>query len=299
VTRKQDRRKITQGRYRRKRFFLADQVFAIGGDGDHDPQDLIRKKAWGELMTLPTDVALRTTDHMGSMIKDMQHQWSAWMDATPLDPDEWPFFHDVYLDVLEEFDAAPFIAVHGYYRQATAGLRNALEAMTHACRYAVANDEVGFNAWRSNSRQPPNFGNSVDFIGGKPAGKVLDATLGGHGLFGHKPNGVLRDLYADVCRYVHSQPGYSSGDIWQSNGPVFVPRAFTQFWLDFCDTSLVCFALLKIAHPAAKGSRLWKDIAGNAGASWHGLAPQTVRTLRLHKSDCGSSSPSPRTTSPR
>ena len=165
--------------------------------------------------------------------------------------------------------------------------RHALEAMTHVCRYAVANDEVGFNAWRSNSKEPPKFGNSVDFIGGKPAGKTLDATIGGKGLFGHKPNGVLRALYADVCRYVHSQPGYSNGDIWQSNGPVFVPRAFTQFWLDYCDTSLACLALRKIAHPAAKGNHLWKDIAGNAGMSWHGLAPQVVRTLCLHKSDGG------------
>jgi hypothetical protein len=234
-------------------------------------------------MDLPTDVALRTTDHMGIMVKDMQRQQTAWLDATGPDPKSWPFFHNAYLDALDEFDAAPFIAVHGYYRQATAGLRNALEVMTHACRYAVASDQPGFNAWRSNSKEPPAFGNSVDVIRDKAAGKSIDAQLGGQGLFGHKPNGVLRDLYADVCRYAHSQPGTSNADIWQSNGPVFVPRAFTQFWLDYCDTSLACFALLKIAYPAANGHKMWKHIAGNTGTSWHGMASQTVKALKLHK----------------
>ncbi len=229
-------------------------------------------------MVLPTDVALRTTDHLGTMVRDMQRQQSVWMDATGLDPSAWPFFHDAYLDVLDELDAAPFIAAHGFYRQATAGLRNALEVMTHACRYAVACDEAGFNSWRSNSKEPPSFGNSVDVIRDKPMGRSIDVQLGGQGLFGHKPNGVLRDLYGDVCRYAHSQPGTSNSDIWQSNGPVFVPRAFAQFWLDYCDTSLACFALLKIAHPSARGHKMWKQIAGNAGTAWHGVAVATVKS---------------------
>ena len=107
--------------------------------------------------------------------------------------------------------------------------------------------------------------------------------LGGQGLFGGKPDGVLRALYSNVCRYAHSQPGFSNIDIWQSNGPVFIPRAFTQFWLDYCDTSLACFALLKLAYPSAKGHKMFKAIAGNAGNSWHGLAPATVKELKLGK----------------
>jgi hypothetical protein len=106
-------------------------------------------------MDLPTDVVLRTTDHMGKMIEDMQRQQSAWIHAVSLDPHAWPFLHDAYLDVLEEFDAAPFMAAHGYYRQATAGLHNALEAMTHACRFAVSGDESGFNSRRAVATPAP------------------------------------------------------------------------------------------------------------------------------------------------
>lgn len=57
VTRKQDRRDITRGQFRRKRFFLADHVFAVAGGPDHEPQDLLSKKGWDRLMDLPTDVA--------------------------------------------------------------------------------------------------------------------------------------------------------------------------------------------------------------------------------------------------
>ena len=274
-------RPITHGKYRVERFYLSDEAFAVPFGGSSDPSDLLAKEQWDHLMVLPTDVLLRTTDHFGQMIQDMQQQVSAWLDALGFDERRWPFIHAAYLDVLEELDAAPFIAAHGWYRQATAGLRNALEAMTHGCRYAVANDQAGFNAWRSGALvEPLKFGNSVDIIGGKPAGQTLDDTLGAPGLFG-RPGGVLRSLYSDVCRYAHGQPGFTNGDIWQSNGPVFIPRAFTRFWLDFCDTSLACFAMLKLAVPAAKGDSSFKDIAGNAGAAWHGLAPATVEALKL------------------
>ena len=181
------RRPVTKGRYRAKRFYLGDEAFADAGVGADKPTDLLGRKRWDQMIVLPTDVLLKTTDHLGPMIQDMQQQWTAWMDAAPLDPATWPFFHDAYLDVLEEFDAAPFIAAHGWYRQATAGLRNALEVMTHACRYAVANDQPGFTAWRNNTKELPKFGNSVDILGNKPAGRSLDLLLGGQGLFGDKP----------------------------------------------------------------------------------------------------------------
>jgi hypothetical protein len=249
--------------------------------GDRKPTDPLEEKRWHELVALPTDVVLRTTDHLGQMLADMQEQQSTWLDAVELDPKSWPFFHDAYLDAIEEFDAGPFIAAHGYYRQATAGLRNALEVMTHACRFAVANDEAAYLAWRAGAADPPKFGNSVDIIGTKNQGKLIDSRLGGSGLFGNNPDGVLRNLYADVCRYAHSQPGFTNGDIWQSNGPVFIPRAFTQYWLDFCDTSLACFALLKMTYPEARGDVIWVEIAGNAGPSWNDLAEEVVEQLGI------------------
>src|SRR5215472_18918984 len=98
---------------------------------------------------------------------------------------------DALIDAHDEFQAAPFIAAHGLYRQGTAALRNALEVMAHALRFAVRNDQQGFDGWRNGSADPPKFGNSVDLIGRDPAVAAVEAALGGSGLFGAHPNGVL------------------------------------------------------------------------------------------------------------
>jgi hypothetical protein len=69
------------------------------------------------------------------------------------------------------------------------------------------------------------------------------------GLFGRNPDGVMRQLYRELCRFAHGHPCHTNADIWGSNGPVFVPEAFTQFWRDYRDTFLACAILLKIAYP--------------------------------------------------
>src|SRR5262245_42633947 len=95
---KKNSRAITEGAYRKRRVYLADHVFADPGVGSDAPTDLLGPQRWSALTDLPTDVLLRTTDHSGRLIKDMLNQASAWLEATPLDPDAWPFIHDAYLD---------------------------------------------------------------------------------------------------------------------------------------------------------------------------------------------------------
>ncbi len=269
-------RPVTEGIYRERRAYLADHVFAVAPAASVPPSDLLSEEKWASLTDLATDVLLRTTDYLGSMIDDMLTQAHAWLCALPTDPASAPFVFDAHLDAHNEFKAAPFIASHGWYRQATAALRNALEVMTHAVRFAVRNDSTGYQAWRNGTADAPKFGNSSDLIGQNPPVARIDATFGGAGIFGVNPPGVLRSLYADVCRYAHSQPGYTDADIWQSNGPVFIGRAFTQLWLDFCDVLLVSYVLLKIAYPALALPDVVDGIAGNAGPGWHGLAPAAV-----------------------
>jgi hypothetical protein len=276
MAQQEDIRLITEGLYRQRRAYLADHVFAGAPAASKPPSDLLSEEKWASLTDLATDVLLRTTDYLGSMVDDMLTQAYEWLCVLPADPASAPFVFDAHLDTHDEFKAAPFIAAHGWYRQATAALRNALEVMTHAARFAVRGDTVGFQAWRDGIADSPKFGNSSDLIGQAPAVARIDATLGGAAIFGVNPPGVLRSLYTDVCRYAHSQPGYTDGDIWQSNGPVFIGRAFTQFWLDFCDVLLACYVLLKIGYPALELPEAVDGIAGNAGPAWQGLAPATV-----------------------
>lgn len=278
MTRPEDLTPITEGGYRIQRAYLADHVFLTVPGGGQSPTDLLGREEWDHLTDLPTDVLLRTTDYMGSMVKDMSRQAADWIDAMPEDPAKAPFMFDACLDTHDELKAAPFIAAHGWYRQATAGLRNALEAMAHAARFAVRNDRRGYTDWRAGTADPPKFGNSVDLIGRAAPGPVaaIETHLGGAALFGVNPNGVMRDLYSNVCRYAHSQPGHTNADIWQSNGPVFIASAFTQFWLDYCDVLLACYVLLRIGDPALVLPDSIDGVADNAGASWHSLAPEAM-----------------------
>lgn len=55
----------------------------------------------------------------------------------------------------------------------------------------------------------------------------------------------MQESYSKLCRYAHSRAGHTNYDIWQSNGPVFIGRGFTQFWTDFCDAIALSDMLLK------------------------------------------------------
>jgi hypothetical protein len=201
----------------------------------------------------------------------MISQEGEWIRAMPDDPATSPFMFDPALDAHSEFQAAPFIAAHGYYRQATAALRNALEAMANAARYAVRQDGSGYQAWRDGTDEP-KFGNSVDLLGQDSALAAVDGRLATPGLFGNQPDGVLRSLYRELCRYAHSRPGYSNPDLWASNGPVFIGRVFTQFWKDYCDTLAACYVLFKIGYPALVLPDSVRPIFAVTGPTWHGIA---------------------------
>jgi len=278
MTGPEDYRLLAVGTYRERRAYLADHVFLETPGGGQPPDDLLGQEDWEHLMDLPTDVLLRTTDYLGQMVSDMSTQAGAWLSAMPDDPAKAPFMFHACLDTYDELKAAPFIATHGWYRQATAGLRNALEVMAHAARYAVWSDTAGYLAWRGGITEPPKFGNSTDLIGQAKHIAAIEGQLGGAALFGVNPNGVMRDLYVEVCKYAHSRPGHTNADIWQSNGPVFIGRAFTLFWLDFCDVLLACYIFLKIGYPPLNLPDALGGIAGNTGAEWHGIAPASINT---------------------
>jgi len=188
----------------------------------------------------------------------------------PMQPSDSQFMFEPALDASDEFQAAPFVAMHGWYRQATAGLRNALEAMACAAAFAVRNDTTKYAGWRAGTSEP-KFGNAVELLAADPGLSALDCRLGMPGLFGKKPDGVVQETYSKLCRYAHSQAGHTNADIWQSNGPVFIGSGFTQFWTDFCDTVALCYVLLKIGWPSLVLPGVARPLFGWASQRWNGI----------------------------
>ena len=178
---------ITEGRFRERRAYLSPEAFADPGDGNHTPTNLIDCQVWMELMDLATDVLLQTTDHFGPTFRATRSLSHMWISGIMPDGTNLPLVFDAYLDAYDEFEAAPFIAAHGWYRQATAGLRNVLEVMAHAARFAIRDEPDGYAAWRDGTTDWPRFANSVDLVGQAPSVAAVESTLPAGGLFGRNP----------------------------------------------------------------------------------------------------------------
>src|ERR1700731_125485 len=70
--------------FRARRLILEPEDFALGDDEpDSPPTDLISEGPWNGIMTLPGDVAIRTTSHQGTRVTILYELWSGWVDAMP------------------------------------------------------------------------------------------------------------------------------------------------------------------------------------------------------------------------
>lgn len=134
--------------FRRLRRYLAPHLFAWPDEDEPDtyplPTDLVPEEKWDHLMTLPTDVALKSSSYEGSAISRLATLDSDWIFSWP-QPGEAHFMEEVSLLAGEEFNALVFNALHGYYRQAIGCLRNALETLMVAAGFAVTGNQELFN----------------------------------------------------------------------------------------------------------------------------------------------------------
>lgn len=119
--------------FRSVRQKLPPEAFAIGPKREPDPTDLIDIDTWRAITGLPDDVSLRTSDHHGSTLRNAYELWSHWpaltLELQSLVPDpREDALCLASLTVSDELQASLYAALTGFYRQAIAGLRPALEA---------------------------------------------------------------------------------------------------------------------------------------------------------------------------
>jgi hypothetical protein len=132
--------------FRAGRLILDPEDFALGDDElDSSPTDLISEDPWNGIMTLPGDVAIRTTSHQGTRVTILYELCSGWIDAMPLAG----IVAEAMLDSADDFAVALFNLTHGFYKQALSALRSALETMTLACACEIGGDTGKWSAWQS------------------------------------------------------------------------------------------------------------------------------------------------------
>jgi hypothetical protein len=248
--------------FRARRRVLLKSDFGLAEGPEQPPSDKIDKHTWYHLVTLPDDVAVRTTNHHGTVIKqisDLTHEWILHCDET--DPVVFP----VMLDAHDELDAALYNTVTGYYRVANSATRNALELVTIGTWAKLCGKQCEFDDWQ-NGKIELSLGMACDALIAATSSlhdelKKLDVT---DTLFSQKTKttegGWVRRAFSGVSDWAHSRPGYTDSFMRKSNGPIYVRGAFNHTaWIQTEIIGLL-FVLVLIAHPNTRFNQIVVDL---------------------------------------
>jgi hypothetical protein len=243
MTRDADRVSLSGHDFRSERQHLAPHVFALGGDmPDPARDDLVSVEAWRDLIDLPTDVLLRTTSYAGGVVGHLRELISCWHEDGLSQVDSPELLPISFLDAEEELTASLFNAVHGYYRQGISCLRVAAENMVTAAADHLSNSQNQHSATKWSTALKV-----VRDIGFPDVTKTnrLKALGGSRGDWAY-------DLHEALSKHTHGIPGATSGDLWESNGPVFNRDALQLFLSLFEETLILLYVFRTIFFTGAK-----------------------------------------------
>lgn len=202
-------------------------------------------------MDLPDDVAIRTSDHSGKILGEVNWLCGRWIEVA--DETEEALFSPM-LDAHDDLQSSIFDALHGYYRSAFSAFRNVIEvitigtcgALTHTPRYKKWQDglaEFGFGAacdLLSNDDALATFNGTMRSEVNQSLWDAKQAKL---------PGGYGRRLYREMSNFTHSHSGFTDGDLRSSNGPIYVPSAFWDWYCAYLRTVSLCSILISLARP--------------------------------------------------
>jgi len=242
--------------FRATRMVLEPDDFLIFEGEELPPSDLIDGDTWYGIVTWPDDVSIRTSNHHGKLLKILNELWGAWIEAIgeSVGSDEEDPLYGTILDAADEFKAATFNSLHGYYRTSVSCLRNALELIAIGACCQVCNREEEYKLWRAGKIEI-RFGKACDILGKTETARTLELHLSNtlkDSIFGQKkgsyPGGSARRLYSRLSDYSHSRPGFTQFEMWNSTGPVYSYDAFIETTQLHFETCLLCFTLTKLGR---------------------------------------------------
>lgn len=246
--------------FRARRFMLEKKDFAVASGKYAGPVDLISKATWNSIVVLPDDVSIRTSDKYGSQLETIWDHCTMWgrvvlaVQALGKDPRESPTAIAA-CDAGDEFQAATYCALVGYYRVAFSCLRNILEQVTIGIQLEANRDAQDFTDWR-NGEDRIKFGWAADVLPRVPDIANLEHhlhTAVNDSLFGKNPRGLARRLFAEFSKYTHGASGFADGNMRESNGPIFLAKTFLEWCVAALKTYAICLHQFKIVHPGLDG----------------------------------------------
>ncbi len=231
-------KRIAARDFRSDRSLLPDEVFLIPGGKRRGPTDPVSEEVWSGLMHLPDDVALTTSNHHGSQLAMLYGLWGNWIEAVGDVHDE---LFGVMLDAGDCFQASAFSTLHGFYRSAVSDLRSAFELMaTGAVGNLVPNDS-DYIRWKKHNIGGLPFATCLRKLRGATKGPIHSTAL--------QHNGWMDALYEELSPYTHTRPDASDGEIWRSNGPIYVAAGFNRVFKLQLSTYAAGYVFAKLARP--------------------------------------------------
>ena len=183
------------------------------------------------------------------MLRQLNDLWGAWVESYGSTHDH---LFKVMLDAGDDFQAATYAALTGFYRLSITALRSALELTAIGSWAEVCGKKGEFKDWKD-GKITLSLGRACDGLisGARSLEQSLLATVNDT-LFAQKSplgGGFVRRIFSGVSDFAHARPGATHGDMWQSNGPIYVRSAFNHVaWIHF-ETYALCFVLAMLARP--------------------------------------------------
>ena len=263
--------------FRAVRVVLEPSDFALGAEFPEPPaRDLISKKIWNHIVGLPDDVAIRTSNEFGSILEDASDFQSelvclslALQDLVTQSGskvEDSPICH-VLLSATDELAASIYNCLTGYYRVAFSALRNVVENLAIGLHLELSGDQHRFQSWLAGSEEL-KFGWAADNAPKNKAVGDFEARLEAEiadNLFrqkgGTNPGGFARRLFGKLSKFTHGGPGFTDGDMWKSNGPVFVRTAFMDWAICFVQVYSFCLIACHLAQPKLDRLGNWSKMS--------------------------------------
>jgi len=284
--------------FRSGRRKLPPEAFAIGPARDPEPTDLIDAPTWHGITSLPDDVSIRTSDHHGETLRRAYELWSHWpgltldLQSLVADPREDALALALMI-MSDELQASLYAALTGFYRQAIAGLRPALEATVAGAYLKAFPDRNRFTRWADGHE------------GGKLWMKKMSQRLAAVAPYAQfddseeqalfLESGWVNFVYQRLNTFSHGRPQYTDDDgnqipttnvgLWGgSNGPVYERRSMRLWSVYYFEIGLLCLLLVGLAEPRVLHVRKATDLPYfvflDRVISWR-LAPPLAVTKRI------------------
>lgn len=244
--------------FRYSRYKLPPEAFAFRPEGpEPPPRDVIEKEVWRNIVSLPDDVSIRTSNDYGTQLKAMNDLWFSVIEmCSPETQDAW---HYTLLDMAEGLQASTFNALCGYYRVAASCLRATLENIIAGVYLQLERSTEDAVRWQKGELEI-KFGFGCDQLLRNSQIQGIESHLEKemkYSIFRQRQQGVepgwARWLFGELSKYTHANPTHSEGSLWEgSNGPIFIHSSFRRIYAHYLDVCALLYVGGKLCRPYLK-----------------------------------------------